>query len=283
MTEERIWDFIALGNLPEKEKGEFYDLIAEDEPAEGAFLIGSDSSYFENPTLRVGILMNDGSITSAEGYATSQVPVKFSINVYLEKYYVFSMPGRRFKLHFAVGSRHLFAGSSGKKEIAHSFVVEGVEKDYVNYLGEPVFSNLSSERIFSIDLAVNFVSDKRTDSLLSFIDNENIKKGVKLINTYNPIYGSVVGYIKSISKSLLESKRNKTITNTHITFSTNPGPTSIPLIEGTYILIQPKKDEDLDFNHLKYDLTKGTVINNDQNILERNHMILRTEMTSPNI
>ena len=86
MKKVDFWDIPALGELPTNERGEFYDAIAEDEEKKGtaAFFGGSDSSFFENPTLRVGILEPDGSIISATGYARGKSIQKKKIRLYLQ-------------------------------------------------------------------------------------------------------------------------------------------------------------------------------------------------------
>lgn len=278
MNEKRFWDFPTLGELDVNQRAAFYDDIAEDIEGDNLFGFGN-SKFFENPTLRVGMLQTDRTVVPAtQTNATTIGNTK--INIYMEKYYAYAMPGDRFDLQIMIGTRHRFNDRDEPEEIAHTLAVKGVWKDYVNYLSEPVFRNLAIEEVLSLYIAVNFVGDKTTNALLAFMDNDAVKKGLQLVNNYNPIFGAAVGYVRSIAGGLLSARKNQAITNMNLSFLKSPGPASMPLVEGTYLLVQPLLEEqELDFNRITFDASVGC-FKVDQQPLDRNHMVLRIETVS---
>ena len=187
------------------------------------------------------------------------------------------MPGNDFNLQIAIRTRHQFEDQAESSEIAHTFAVDGVQGDYVNYLSEPVFSNLSVEDQLSLEIAVIFVGDKNTDRILNIINKENVKKGIVLAGTFNPIFGVVANYVRNIGSELLQTRKNKRITRENFTLVSKPGSLSIPLKEGTYVFVQPRKDEkEFTFTGVRYDSLTDRVSVQGQP-LARNHMILRIE------
>lgn len=277
MTERDFWNIPALGELPTKERAAFYDALAEDEEKGGErFLFGgSDSSFFENPTLRVGILEQDGSVVPAAGYTQRRTLQRRKIRVFLERYFVHAMPGQDFNLQIAIRTRHQFQDLKETSEVAHTLAVRGIQGDYVNYLTEPVFSDLSIEDNLSLEIAVIYIGDKTTDRILDIINNENVKKGITLAGTFNPIFGVVANYVRNIGVAVLKSRKNQEITRQQLTLLSEPGKISLPLIEGDYILVQPKKGEtELSFSGIQFDSATDRVTMNGQP-LARNHMLLR--------
>lgn len=278
MNEKRFWDFPTLGELDVTQRATFYDEIADDIEGDNLFGLG-DSRFFENPTLRVGVLQPDRTVAPATQAGATTIG-NTKINVYLEKYFVHDMPGDRFDLQILIGTRHRFKDRNEPQEIAHTFAVKGVRKEYVNYLSEPVFRNLAIEEVLSLYIAVNFVGDKTTNALLAFMDNDAVKKGLLLVNNYNPIFGAAVGYVRSIAGGLLSARKNQAITNMNLSLVRSPGPASMPLVEGTYLLVQPLRDEqELDFSRIAFDASIGRFKFGDKP-LERNHMVLRIEAVS---
>lgn len=278
MNEKRFWDFPTLGELDVTQRATFYDEIADDMEGENLFGFG-DSRFFENPTLRVGVLQSDRTVVPATQACAATIG-NTKINVYMEKYFVHDMPGNRFDLQIMIGARHHFDDRDEPDEIAHTLAVKGVRRDYVNYLSEPVFRNLAIEEVLSLYVAVNFVGDKSTNAFLAFMDNDAVKKGLQLVNIYNPVFGAAVGYVRSIAGGLLSARKNQAITNMNLSFVRSPGPASMPLVEGTYLLVQPLRDEqELDFSRIVFDASVDRFKVGDQ-LLDRNHMVLRIEAVS---
>lgn len=278
MNEKRFWDFPTLGELDVTQRATFYDEIADDIEGDNLFGLG-DSRFFENPTLRVGVMQPDRTVAPATQAGATTIS-NTKINVYLEKYFVHDMPGDRFDLQILIGTRHRFRDRDKPEEVAHTLAVKGVRKAYVNLLSEPVFRNLAIEEVLSLYIVVNFVGDKTTNALLSFMDNDAVKMGLQLVDNYNPIFGAAVGYVRSIAKGLLSAGKNQAITNMDLSLVRSPGLVSMPLVEGTYLLVQPLKDDkELDISRIAFDPSIDRFKVGDQT-LERNHMVLRIEAVS---
>ena len=272
MSERRFWNFPTLGELSPSQRGAFYDAIASDIEEEELFGLG-DSTFFENPTLRIGLLRPDYAVVSPTDAAQPTIS-NTKINVSLDRYYVHDMPGYSFDLQIMIAARHRFNDRGEDQEVAHTLAVKGVKKDYVNYLGEPVFRHLSVTEELSLGIMVNFLGDKTTTALLAFMDSDAVKKGVQLIDTYNPVFGAAAGYIRSIAGGLPSAHKNQAITNMNLTFFSKPNLTQVPLVAGTYLLVQPKRNElDLDFSRIRLDSSTGHFFAGEQP-LERNHVVL---------
>jgi hypothetical protein len=124
---------------------------------------------------------------------------------------------------------------------------------------------------------VIYVGDKTTNRILNIINNENVKKGITLAGTFNPIFGVVANYVRNIGVAVLESRKNQEITKQQLTLLSEPGKISLPLIEGDYVLVQPKRDEvELSFSGISFDSATGRVTMKDQP-LARNHMLLHIQ------
>jgi hypothetical protein len=284
MDKKDFWDIKSFGEISEEEKTVFYDSLSED-VVEGkirfhAGICGGDSSFFENPYLLAGIIEPDGSIYPATGYANNNRKTlkNKKIRLFLERYFAHKMPHNDFNLQIIISAKHQFDNLPEASWIANTLAVRGVEGDYVNCLSEPIFSGISIQDLLSLKISVIFISDKSTDRILGIINNENVRKGLALVGTFNPVFGMVTEYALGIGKAVLESNKNRQITkDTNITLCSSTGPLSIPLIEGTYVLIQPKKNENqLSFTGMEYNPQKGNIVVNGSS-LQRNHMILRID------
>jgi hypothetical protein len=281
MSQQRFFEIKSLGEQSDTERAAFYDELVEDDASSfNLFGRGQDANYFENPTLRVGLLLADGRVVPAS--QASQPAIKDTrIDVWVERYFVQAMPANDFALQLVVAARHLFKDRKDAQEIAFTLAARGVLEDYVNCLSEPAFRGLTIKDSLSLGLMVNFVGDRTTDALLSFMDSEAVKKGMQLANTYNPVFGTVTTYCRSIVAGILKAKKNKAITNMNLSFLSEPGEMSTPLVEGTYLLIQPLRDEkELSFADISFDATTGKFVTNGQP-LKRNHLVIRVKIAAP--
>jgi len=274
-----FWDLPALGELPPEERGAFYDAIAEDEKSTGraGFAGLGDSAFFENPGLKVGLIEGD-SVVAATGY-TRRKPIRNSkINLFLERYFAYQMPGRDFDLQLMIGSHHHFAGRKEPSEVTHTFAVAGREGDYVPCLGAALFGGLSIRDNLLLRIGVTYLGDRTRDEIVKHLNSEGVKKGLLLATGYNPIFGAAASYAQSIAVALVNSKfRNRKITRAEITLSGSPGAISIPLVEGTYVLVQPKRDEqELSFSNLRLNPSRDGILLGNQP-LKRNHMMIRVQ------
>lgn len=274
-----FWDLPALGELGPEERRDFYDEIAEDEKIGGraGFAGLGDSAFFENPGLKVGLIEGE-SVVAASGY-TGREPIRNSkINLFLERYFAYQMPGRDFDLQLMIGSHHYFADRKEPSEVTHTFAVEGKEGDYVPCLGVPLFAGLSIRDSLLLRIGVTYLGDRTRDEIVKHLNSEVVKKGLLLATGYNPVFGAAASYAQSIAVALVNSKfRNRKITRAEITFSGSPGPISLPLVEGTYVFVQPKRDEqELSFSNLRLSPSRDGILLGGQP-LKRNHMILRVQ------
>ena len=138
-----------------------------------------------------------------------------------------------------------------------------------------MFENLSVSNKLLLDIAVTFLTDRSTERLIQFLKSPELQKGIKLVGVYNPVFGTVAAYVREVVESLASAKKNRAITDAHIGLLSSPGQLSTPLIEGTYILVQPSTEaESLSTVDARYDTQRQRVVIANQP-LERNHIILR--------
>jgi hypothetical protein len=269
------WDLIPLGQMDAKERAAFYDDLADDDTEEHLFFGDRTSHLYENPRLEACILEDDGRVVPAQGYRGRPLLKDTQVNVFLDRYFVAAMPGNHFDLQLAITSRHYFKGRTEPDRVAHTLAVKGVLNDYTNYLTEPVFRNLTVTDLLTLDIAVNFLSDRSTRRMLATMEHDMISKGVQLVSTFNPVFGTVAAYARGIVKMCLDAKKNVSIVDAHIGFTSEPGTLSPTLVEGTYLLFQPTTEEDkLVLKDATYD-HEDRVLRIDGIAAPRNHLFLR--------
>lgn len=273
---DTAWDLTPLGNLTPLERAIFYEELEDEDAAENFSFSGGESDLFENPRLEVGIILSDGSIVPPNRYETSEFLAATTIDIYLERYFVQAMPGKKFDLQLAISARHYFEDRAEPERISHALVTRGITEDYVNYLSEPVFQNLKISNMLPLDISVTFLTDQTTERFTQILRSPELNRGIQLAGVYNPIFGTVANYVKGIVETLASAKKNQSITDMHLTFVSTPGEFSIPLIEGTYLLFQPKAkgDEDIMARKPRYDRNLQKVVLDD-GLFKRNHAILR--------
>lgn len=278
---DKPWELRALGHLTPLERAEFYEDLSEDDPEDHLSIFGSKNSMlYENPRLEVGIMLDDGAIVPAEKCPKTEGLRDTHVDVYLERYFVQAMPGRRFDLQLAISSRHHFDDRGEPDLISHTLVVRGVLGDYVNYLAEPVFQKLKVSDALTLDVAVTFLTDRSTEWLLQLLKGPKLRMGIQLASAYNPVFGIVSTYVRGVVESLAAAKKNQAITDTHLTLVASPGKLSLPLIEGTYVLFQPSTEaEDSMTRKPRYDPDRQRIVLEDSDF-ERNYMILRIKRCS---
>lgn len=270
-----FWGLTPLGGMPEEDRQEFYDLLIDDEQEEHFFLGDSTSHLYENPRLEIAILEDDGTLRPAQGYSSRPALGNGRIDVFLERYFAAAMPGNNYELQLAISSRHRFPDRQEPDRVAHTLAVRGVLNDYANYLTEPVFQGLAVDDLLTLDIAVNFLSDKSTRRLLAALDSEVLSKGIKLAGTFNPVFATLATYAQGFVKMCLEQKKNVSITDSHLTLTRSPGPLSATLVEGTYLLVQPSTGEErVNMLDARYDFHQSMLLVGNEKI-SRNHLFLR--------
>jgi len=273
--DEKPWALETLGDLTPKARSAFYDDLSDDDPKQHLWGDASDPKRFENPRLEVGILLDTGEIVSPGKHPNPTCLQNAKIDVYLERYFVQAMPGKEFDLQLAISSRHQFTDRPEAERVSHTLVVRGVLGDYANYLAEPVFENLSVSNKLLLDIGVTFLTDRSTERLMQFLKGPELRQGIKLASVYNPVFGTVATYVKGVVESLASARKNRGITDAHIGLLSSPGQLSPPLIEGTYIFLQPSTDpESFATIDARYDAPRQRVVVGDKP-LERNYIILR--------
>lgn len=278
--ESSFWGLAPLGAMSDQDRQQFYDLLVDDEPEEHLFFGERTSHLYENPRLEVAVLEDDGSLSPAQGYSARPPLENSRVDVFLERFFAAAMPGDNYDLQLAISTRHFFPDRPEPDRVAHTLAVKGVLKDYANYLTEPVFQGLSVEKFLTLDIAVNFLSDRNTRRLLKALDSEVLSKGVKLAGSFNPVYSTVATYAQGFVKMCLEHKKNVSITDAHLTLTGTPGPLSAALVEGTYLLVQPATTEErVDVRNARYNFEDNTLRLEGEKLL-RNHFFLRISRSS---
>ncbi len=287
MDRETLWGISTLADLDAEALGEFYDDVLESDEAadaelgiQGNFLGFGNSDLFTSPRMEVAVMEDDGTVSPAQAYSAKTPISDSSLNLYMERYFAHEMPGRHFDLQLGLGARHVFSDRPDEEEpIAHTLPLKGTKRDYMNYMSEPVFRNLSVQNVLTLDLSVTYVSDKFTRGLLEALDSETLGKGVALAKTFNPVYGTITSYATSLVKMFAQGRKNRGITDFHFSLVSRPGGHfSMPLVEATYLLFQPSYDEGdgIDLSELKYDHDVSRLVRGDE-VLDRNHLFLRIE------
>jgi len=272
---EKPWELRALGDLAPDERASFYEDLGDGNSEDYLFTSGSgNSKLFENPRLEIGVVSDNGAIVPAEKYPKTEGIRDAHVDVYLERYFVQAMPGRQFDLQVAVSSRHWFDGRDEPDRVSHTLVVRGVLGDYTNYLSEPVFKNLKVSDSLTLDIAVTFLTDRSTERLTEFLKRPELRQGIQLASTFNPVFGTVATYVRGVVESLAAAKKNRPITDAHLTLVTSPGELTPPLIEATYVLFQPSTEaENSMARKPRYDSERGRIVLEDADF-ERNYMIM---------
>ncbi len=273
---EKAWDLRALGSLSPLERATFYENLSDNDREDYLFISRTgNSTLYENPRLEIGIVSDNGSIVPAEKYPATEGIRDGNLDVFLERYFVQAMPGRQFDLQLAVSSRHWFDNRDEPDRVSHTLVVRGVIGDYANYLSEPVFQNLRVSDSLTLDIAVTFLTDRSTERLTEFLKRPELRQGIQLATTFNPVFGTVATYVRGVVESLAAAKKNQPITDAHVTFVARPGELSPPLIEATYVLFQPSTESDDSMTRKpRYDSVRRRIVLEDADC-ERNYMIMR--------
>jgi hypothetical protein len=273
-----FWDIVPLGRQTADARDQFAEDMASESGTkkENLFDLGGGPSHlYDNPRLEVGVLQGDAVVAAHECWDLVK-GVPDAVNVYLERYFIQSMPGRDFDLQLSIATRHQFT-DQGQSPVAHTMAVRGVIGDFVNYLSEPIFGQLSTGGHLTLDIAVTFVSDRGTRQALSVLDSEAVRKGVTLLGTYNPVFGAAAGYAKGLLKMCLENRRNQALTEMHLGFRSKRADVGLPLLTATYVFIQPSSREThVSFSGMRYDRETNRLVVGDKPV-ERNYMFVRVD------
>lgn len=278
-----IWPWNPLGAEPAEVRGEFYDEIADDF-TDHQFLHRNDSGAWESMEFRVGLVQPDGSITSAVGLTENArkggefPPLQGNLaNVYLDKYFTYRMPASNFKLQLLLGARHQF-GTAGEVDVGHCLVVAGNNGSHVNVAGEPCFRGLKIRNDLGLDIGVNFLSDRDTESMLRVLESAPLKEGIQLTAAYNPVFPVALSYLRSATEALLKARKNRPIVNYRLSLRSNPGDAGIPLVAGTFVILQDWNNENVAFSWARYAWSKeGGQLQHKGEPAKANYMLLRLE------
>lgn len=282
-TFDSIWPGLALGAASAEARGEFYDDIAEDD-TEHQFLSPSDSEVWESQEFRVGLVRPDGSIISAVGLSDEACKAGgFSLlqgtpaNVYLDRYFTYRMPASNFKLQLLLGARHAF-GNSGPTDVGHCLVVDGSSGSHVNMTGESCFRGLQVKDDLGLDICVNFLVDKDTASLVKVLESAPLKEGIQLTAVYNPVFPIALSYLLMATEALLKARKNKPIVKYRLSLRSNAGEAGIPLIAGTFVILQDWATGSASFSWDRYAWSKeGGQLKYKGEPVRANYMLLRLE------
>lgn len=281
-----IWPGCPLGAEPAEVRGAFYDDIADDF-SDHQFLSRSDSGAWESKEFRVGLIRADGSIVSAVGLTDAALQAdSFSrlrdsvANVYLDKYFTYRMPAANFKLQLLIGARHVF-GNAREENVGHCLVVDGNNGSHVNAVGESCFRGLRIQDDLGLDIGVNFLTDKDTESLLRVLGSAPLKEGIQLTAAYNPVFPVALSYLRTATEALLKAKKNKPIVNYRLSLRSRPGDAGIPLVAGTFVMLQDWGNETSAFSWDRYAWSKdGGQLRYKGEPAKANYMLLRLEQGS---
>lgn len=187
------------------------------------------------------------------------------------------MPTSSFKLQLMLGARHFF-NNRGKEEVGHCLVVDGHQDAHVNFTGESCFRGLRVHSDLSLEIAVNFLTDKKTESMLRLLSSAPLREGIKLTATYNPVFPVALSYLRTATEALLKAKKNKPIVNYKLSLRSEPGDSGIPLICATYVILQDwgKEFSLFSWNDFRWDKGSGQLLRNDGPV-RANYMLLRLE------
>ncbi len=280
---DSIWPWLPLGAQTAAVRGEFYDDIDDDVP-DHEFLYGADHDVWESQEFRVGLVCPDGKIVSAVGLteqarqAGDFTPLKGKpANVYLDKYFTYRMPASAFKLQVLMGARHAFA-HVGQSDVGHCLIVDGRNGSHVGMTGESCFRGLQVKEDLGLDICVNFLVDKDTESMLKVLQSAPLKEGIQLTAVYNPVFPIALSYLLTATEALLKAKKNKPIVKYRLSLRANAGETGIPLVAGTFVILQDWATGGAGFSWSRYAWSKdGGQLKVNGEPVRANYMLVRLE------
>lgn len=115
-----------------------------------------------------------------------------------------------------------------------------VEGEQAGILGYPVFSNLNvgPEGVDFKCYTVN-VENKDDKNLVSFLEGDLFKSGLKLLNSINPVTPMLSNFAKGFTDQIKNRNKNIPVQDIYLGLDVNDGiTTSAKLAEGSYVVIQ---------------------------------------------
>jgi len=277
ITNSPFWPGTPLSELAAEDRGIFYDALADDDIGDQLFGGGKKANLYESQAFRIGIVDDKSRVVPAAGFKHPKPLSNARINVFLEGFFAAAMPGRKFRLQLLIGATHRFDEGLAQ-DIGHTVAVDGVLEDYVGVLGDPCFWKLKIDETLTLHVSINFVADKSDESVLRLLDSDQVKKGVELTATYNPVFGATLAYARGIAQALLKSRQNQSIIKCTVGFRTDPGDIGIPLAESTYVLVQVPSPElnTFSWDNTQWHSASGRIVRDGQPLMF-NHLLLRLE------
>lgn len=273
-----FWPGTPIGQMSDEDKGLIYDTIPQEGPDN--FTLFGTKKKWESKSFRLGVLLPGSStFVPAEDSRISKLPAvnNSKISIYLTKYFAAAMPGNHFDLQFSLGAQHQFEDNVAS-DVGHSRSVQGLIGDYVNILNVPYIRGIKVGTEITLKISINFLSSKSDERILRFLKSDLLKQGINLTNTYNPIFGVAVGYIRGLTETLLTEKKNTNIINCEVGFQHEAGDLGFWLREASYLFVQVPGNELSSFNwrDISWNQLEGRVY---KSIfpLDYNHLLLRFE------
>jgi len=282
------WPWIPLGLESTKQRTEFYDRMIAEESVEQLFG-NSDEKVWESTEFKVGLICSDGKVTPARGLSHETARnlglTPFSeghVNINIQKYYVYRMPAKKFKLQLLICAKHLFERNK-HADVGHCLIVDGQQGSHVNIDGASCLRDLYVENDLGIGIGVNLLADKSSEQLIETLDSEILRAGIQLTGIYNPVFPAALSYLTALCKLLLSSNNNKPIVSHQVTLSSTFSQTDIALVAGTYVILQDWETDSSKFNWKNYqwDCNSGQLLKNQAKVCA-NHMLVKIELSTQN-
>jgi len=200
------------------------------------------------------------------------------IKITLDRFRVAEYPGRgihRILLDFYAQNQT----SGGAEDLHFNLTCRVHEGDDAAILGYPIFVglNVGGEGVALRCFTVNVKNDD-DEALLSALESDVFKSGLKLVSTLQPAIATLSGMAVALTKSMATRHRNVAVQDFYVGLDFTDIPLRARLSEGSYVAVQlPKHALSIwDWSEWVYNPSKGQIVrkNDSKVLIPYNYLIL---------
>lgn len=231
---------------------------------------GISIGYVDNQDTNV---ISIKSITSINTDLTLQ---NDSVDVTLDAIYLEDYPrnGRNLVLFECSAENNIFGNQSEQLKFILKQTI--AEKNTAGVISAPIFRRINlGSRGISFEFKTILVANENDENFLEILEGDETGKGLKLLNSINPVIPVFTEIAKGIATKIAKNNRNKEIQSYKVGLDFSPAATKAKIREGSYVVVQVQNPALINWNDYKYDKNKGAVVSTVDNtkILPYNHFV----------
>lgn len=228
-----------------------------------SFAVAANVKPWQHTSHAFGFISSSepNKISNAVSITADQSLKNQRIKVTLDLLYVHDYPG--------TGRHHVLFDFKGENQIVNS-ETQPVHYSQTRTIQEGQFAAIVSIPIF-IGLTVGNegvgfecktvnVNNENDEKFLGILDSKEVKAGLKLVNTINPVVPIVTSLAEGIAKQMATRNRNKTIQDFAMGLDFSTVPTRAKLKEGTYIAVQVDNLAGWNWSEWEYKAESGVIV-----------------------